>query len=246
MVKATDPNYCVKCKTGYISNGAGGCIQSQLKYCDAASDAYTCTTCSTGAAKSCGSCNAINTLTNCACASQEGSFCVKCNDGYIVKAGSCSKGIFYLDCSSNCEDCTSKDVCTQCKSGYFLYYESASKTSCVCKIYLACADSCNLCTTRPICFDCAGLIVQDGSSCREDKVGYQLSFDSPYIVVDFAHPLSKAVAFDSFTAKKGEVVVPTGGWSVKSSTVSQIKVQTDLDVSQLPIDVTFSFKEIDS
>ncbi|CAG9336175.1 unnamed protein product [Blepharisma stoltei] len=236
MVRATDPNYCVKCSTGYTSNGAGGCRWSPLKYCNAVSDAYTCTACSSGAANSCGSCNAINLFPNCACASQEGSFCVKCNDGYIVKAGSCSK-----DCSSNCEDCTSKDVCTQCKSGYFLYDESATKTSCV-----SCADSCNLCTNSPICFECADLIVQDGSSCRVDKVGYQLSFDSPDAVIDFAHALSKVVAFDSFTAKKGEVVVPTGGWSVKSSTISQIKVQTDLDVSQLPIDVTFSFKEIDS
>ncbi|CAG9324113.1 unnamed protein product [Blepharisma stoltei] len=236
LVRGTDPNYCTKCSTGYISDGAGGCIQSQLQYCDVASDAGTCTTCSSGAAFSCASCNAINTISNCACASQGGSVCAICNDGLSLIAGICS-----LACSSNCATCSSKDVCTQCNSGYFLYDESATKTSCV-----SCADSCNLCTNSPNCYKCADLVVQDGSSCRVDKVGYQLSFDSPDVVIDLAHPLSKTVGFDSFTASKGQVSVPTGGWSIKSSTVSQIKVQTDLDETKLPIDITFSFKQNES
>ncbi|CAG9336157.1 unnamed protein product [Blepharisma stoltei] len=236
IVKNTDPTYCKKCSTGYVSNGVGGCIQSQLMHCDVASDATTCTTCSSGAAVGCGSCYPINSVPDCACASQGGSVCKKCNDGYKLNADSCSPV-----CSSNCVTCSSKDVCTQCNSGYFLYDESVTKTSCV-----SCADSCNSCTTSPICFECADLIVQDGTSCRVDKVGYQLSFDSPDAVIDFAHPLSKTVAFNSFTATKGQAVIPTGSWSVKSSTVSQIKIQTDLDVSQLPIDVVFSFTQNDS
>ncbi|CAG9324115.1 unnamed protein product [Blepharisma stoltei] len=240
---STDPKYCTKCSTGYISDGIGGCIQSQLQRCKEASSATVCKICSSGTASGCGPCSPTSAVPDCACASQGGSVCTRCNDGYTLKAGSCS---LTIACSSNCADCSSIDICTQCNSGYFLYDESATKTSCVCKIYLACADSCNLCTNSPVCFECADLVVQDGSSCRVDKVGYQLSFDSPDAVIDFAHPLSKTVGFNSFTASKGQASVPTGGWSIKSSTVSQIKVQTDLDETKLPIDITFSFKQNES
>mmetsp|Transcript_23739 Transcript_23739/g.23512 ORF Transcript_23739/g.23512 Transcript_23739/m.23512 type:complete len:273 (+) Transcript_23739:555-1373(+) len=143
-------------------------------------------------------------------------------------------------CPLNCAECSSKTVCTQCNSKYYLHDKSGG-TECV-----SCTASCNSCEPDAACYECANSVVKDEGNCRVDSVGFQVSFSYPYIVLNFAHPLERQLTVGNLVAKTADgTIVPTTGWTIDaSSTSSQLKVKTTLNQSQLPISLNLKFGKV--
>lgn len=62
-------------------------------------------------------------------------------------------------CSSNCQTCTSPSVCTSCKTGYYLKYESC----------FACGSKCASCTTNTKCKLCIDGYHLNGGLCYPNQ-----------------------------------------------------------------------------
>ena len=84
------------------------------------------------------------------------SICEVCEKGHYLKSGTC------LPCLLNCLDCTSLDVCTQCKIGH---YVGNKKDSCP-----KCEPQCLECTSKSRCTKCAHGYFLSVRTCVTDKV----------------------------------------------------------------------------
>ncbi|CAG9329813.1 unnamed protein product [Blepharisma stoltei] len=228
---SSDCSSCLKCDTGYYPNHANKCIRSALNSCAKVSDDGMCITCPSDKIFACT--NGGTSLPNCDMSSSDSSVCVKCKPFYESQGGTCVK-----ICPQNCSDCSSKNICTICDSGYFLY-DSNGKTTCI-----SCVDSCTDCEPNPNCFICASLVVQDGSTCRVDSVGYEISFSDPFIIIDFAHSSSKILtlaSLEAFTISNQNIA--TTNWFISSRSDSQLQIQTDnVRESDLPINLKISLR----
>ncbi|CAG9329821.1 unnamed protein product [Blepharisma stoltei] len=226
---SSDGTSCSKCDSGYYLNHENKCTSSVLNSCAKVSDDGTCISCPSNKIFACT--NGGTSLPNCAVSSSDSSVCVKCMPSYKNQGGICVEM-----CSENCSDCSSKNICTVCNSGYFLY-DSNGKTTCI-----SCADSCTDCEPNPNCFMCADLVVQDGDTCRVDSVGYEISFSDRFIIIDFAHSSSKILTLASIEAFTidGQNIATTN-WLISSRSDTQLQIQTDnVREADLPINIDLS------
>ncbi|CAG9329811.1 unnamed protein product [Blepharisma stoltei] len=234
---SSDGTSCSKCKSGYYPNHENKCTGSALNSCAKVSNDRTCIACPSNKIFACTNGGGAS-LPNCAVSSPDNSACVKCKPNYQNKGGICYESNFYLVCSENCSDCSLKNICTICDSGYFLY-DSNGKTTCI-----SCTDSCTDCEPNPNCFLCADLVVQDESWCRIDQVGYKISFSNPFIIIDFAHSSSKILtlaSLEAFTISNQNIA--TTNWFISSRSDTQLQIQTDnVREADLPINLKISYR----
>ncbi|CAG9319114.1 unnamed protein product [Blepharisma stoltei] len=165
-----------------------------------------------------------------ACTSCDSTGCKVCGETNKDPSTYCNQ-----DCPANCDRCSSSTLCTQCKSGSFLY-DKAGAALCI-----ACLDSCTSCTATPDCFYCTSSIVQ------VDSIGYQISFSAPYIELDFAHPLVSTLTINSIGATLDDgTVIDTSNWTLNSCVASAVSctiTANSLSVSQLPLNMVLKFNQ---
>ncbi|CAG9336323.1 unnamed protein product [Blepharisma stoltei] len=167
-------------------------------------------------------------------------YCLRCKYGNSFKNHHCCSNTL-----TNCLDCSplSATVCTLCSTGYFLYNNGAGTVSCI-----SCTDSCTSCNPNPQCFECASSIVQDGSTCRVDSIGFQIGFSKPNFEINFASPLTYDLTISSikaFSDASPSTLLTTTGWTLNTcnSGASQCNIVTDLTESQLPISLVLEFNQ---
>jgi len=197
--------------------------------------------------------NCVSSLILCLCPSTDCDSCTQIGRDGSMQCTACKSGFSFKNhhcCSNtltNSLDCeplsgTSSILCAE---GYFLYDNGSGTTSCI-----SCSDSCTSCNPNPQCFNCAKVITQDGSTCRVDSVGFQISFSSPNIIeLDFASALKTGLTINSISAKtdsSSSTTIPTTGWTLNTclAGAKQCTIKTDLTANKFPIVVDMAFNQV--
>mmetsp|Transcript_15719 Transcript_15719/g.15691 ORF Transcript_15719/g.15691 Transcript_15719/m.15691 type:complete len:272 (+) Transcript_15719:539-1354(+) len=206
------------CSDDVCIQGGGVCMATK-QYCTTC-DPNGCTACDTDSAR------------------KSSTWCQDCKDSTVEL-----QNFHCCAVDHHCAGCSKKSTqCDVCATGYFLYDESGTSTTC-----LSCADSCVSCKPGPTCYACAETITQTGSTCRVDSIGFEISANLPNIVIDFAHPLSTGLAKSSFTATSASTQsITTTGWTFTGCVAGNVQcniVTNNVHQSDLPLTLDIEFTQ---
>jgi len=125
--------------------------------------------------------------------------------------------------------------CSKCEQGHFLY-DNSGVLEC-----LSCSESCNSCDPHPGCYLCGTTIEKESSTCTSDNsVGYLTSFEDGNLILDFAYDLPEPLSLKEIIIKSPGNY-DTSSWHMTQVTPRQYMISTNLQDSDLPIDVRFKF-----
>ncbi|CAG9319787.1 unnamed protein product [Blepharisma stoltei] len=176
--------------------------------------------------------------------------CDACYDPYymIKSYGTCSciGNMTYNPSTFRCENSASENStancaeygtsgCSKCEQGHFLY-DNSGVLEC-----LSCSESCNSCDPHPGCYLCGTTVEKESSTCTSDNsVGYLTSFEDGNLILDFAYDLPEPLSLKEIIIKSPGNY-DTSSWRMTQITPRQYMITTNLQDSDLPIDVRFKF-----